>query len=92
MPISFLSRTSEWELAGKEDLCKCDILETRLFEWVLTPYDWIPYKKREIWTQTRRYWGESHMKMEIDFGVIHLEVKDAKACWRPPEIERGRKL
>ena len=63
-----------------------------MFEWVLTPYDWIPYKKREIWTQTRRYWGESHMKMEIDFGVIHLEVKDAKACRRPPEIERGRKL
>lgn len=34
----------------------------------------------------------SHMKMGIDFGVIHLEVKDAKACWRPPEIERGRNL
>ena len=52
------------------------------------PRTWGEKKKERLETFSIQWGGP--MTLEIE--VIHLEVKDAKACWRPPEIERGRNL
>lgn len=50
--------------------------------WALLQYDWCPYERRKIWTQTQK--EGDHMKTEVEIGVLmpqaeeHLELPEAE--------------
>ena len=62
--------------------------------------DCCPYKRREIWTQTRtegrhvktqRHRQEGHMMTEAEIGVMRLQAKELQDHQQPPEEEETRK-
>lgn len=50
---------------------------------------WHPPEMRDIGRRCR-YREDGHGKMDAETGVMRLQVKGARACWRPPEARRAR--
>ena len=51
--------------------------------------NWYLYKRKErdVWTQTQR--EEGHVKIEVEFGVVQSQAKDAGSCQELQEAWSG---
>ena len=64
-----------------------DVMKMRS-HWALSPCDWCPYKKREIWTQRQRRTGRMPCEVGGRLESCCHKPRNTSDCWQAPAPRR----